>query len=154
MRAHDKKPNYVLTLLNTPDQEAMAEAGRALYQYNVEKTGIADRTPVGATLSDPKSRKVLGGLWGRTELGLLFLDMFLPEFIRGQSEGARLLSAMGGEARRRKLQTSCRGNEQFPGPLTFTNVMAMRSSVASNSACQAMRSSSCAKAWNERQLQR
>jgi hypothetical protein len=116
MRAHDKKPNYVLTLLNTPDQEAMAEAGRALYQYNVEKTGIADRTPVGATLSDPKSRKVLGGLWGRTELGLLFLDMFLPEFIRGQSEGARLLSAMGGEARRRKLQTSCRGNEQFPGP--------------------------------------
>ena len=41
-------------------------------------------------LLDPAAREVVGGLWGRTELGLLFIDMFfLPKHVRGQSQGAR-----------------------------------------------------------------
>ncbi|WP_428486295.1 hypothetical protein [Rhodopila sp.] len=80
--------DYVPTLINTQGHQAKAEAGAALYQYNIERTGISDRTPIGAKLSDATSGKFLDGLWGRTELGLLFLDMFfLPRNIRGQVAG-------------------------------------------------------------------
>ena len=117
MQADEKDPNFVISLVGTPDQEAKTEAGAALYRYNVEQTGVADRTPIGAKLSDPASGKMLGGLWGRTELGLLFLDMFfLPETVRGQSHGGRLLSAIEQEARKRGCKQAVVETSSFQAP--------------------------------------
>jgi len=117
MQADTGRQNLMLTLLSTPDQEAKEEAANSLYQYNVQKTGIADRKPIGAKLSDPASGKVLGGLWGRTELGLLFLDMlFLPEDVRGHSQGGRLLSAIEEEARRRGCKRAVVETSSFQAP--------------------------------------
>lgn len=83
------------------DRDAKAVAAAALYRFNVETTGIDDRAPIGAELCD-NSGAVVGGLWGRTELGILFLDMFfLPEHLRGRSYGTMLLKLVEGEARRR-----------------------------------------------------
>ncbi|MDG4876145.1 GNAT family N-acetyltransferase [Mesorhizobium sp. WSM4935] len=94
-----------LRIVASADEAAKAEAAAALYRYNVAATGVDDRAPVGAVLCDG-SGKAIGGLWGRTELGLLFLDMlFVPAHLRGRSFGARLLAAVEEAARRR----GCRG---------------------------------------------
>lgn len=117
MRDDMANRDFVLTLLDAPDQEAKAEAGAALYRYNIERTGVADRTPIGAKLSDRTSGRVLGGLWGRTELGLLFLDMFfLPEEVRGHAQGGRLLSAVEEEARKRGCKRAVVETSSFQAP--------------------------------------
>ncbi len=109
--------DVVLTLVDVPDQEAKAEAGAALYRHNVGATGVADRAPIGAKLSDPASGEVLGGLWGRTELGLLFLSMFfLPKHVRGQSLGGRLLSAVEEEAKKRGCKRAVVETSTFQAP--------------------------------------
>jgi GNAT superfamily N-acetyltransferase len=80
---------------------AKARAAVALYRYNVEETGIDDRVPIGAVLREV-SGEIVGGLWGRTELGLLFLDMFfVPGHLRGRCYGASLLELVETEACRR-----------------------------------------------------
>ncbi|MBY2910872.1 GNAT family N-acetyltransferase [Rhizobium leguminosarum] len=97
-------------------QEAKAWAAKALYRYNVEETGIDDRAPIGAELCDPAGR-VLGGLWGRTELGLLFLDMFfLPDYLRGSGYGGRLLAIVEEEANRRGCQRAVVETSSFQAP--------------------------------------
>lgn len=109
--------NLTVVLLGTPDHDAEARAGAALYRHNVEATGVADRVPIGARLSDPATGEVLGGLWGRTELGLLFLDMFfLPEEFRGRSQGSRLLSAVEHEAKRRGCVRAVVETSSFQAP--------------------------------------
>ena len=109
--------SYVLTLVDAADHAAKAAAEDALYEYNVEKTRVADRRPIGARLTDADSGQVVGGLWGRTELGLLFLDMFfLPDAARGRSQGGRLLSAVEGEARRRGCRRAVVETSSFQAP--------------------------------------
>lgn len=117
MPASDKNTKLVIALVDTSNEEAQAKAGAALYQYNIEKTGVADRRPIGAELSDSISGEVLGGLWGRTELGLLFLDMFfLPEDVRGRSLGERLLSAIEEEAIKRGCRRAVVETSSFQAP--------------------------------------
>jgi GNAT superfamily N-acetyltransferase len=111
----DSEPT--LTLLDTPDEEAKTAAGAALYRYNVETTGIADRLPIGARATDPGTGDFMGGLWGRTELGVLFLDMFfVPETLRGYQIGSRLLSAVEEEARRRGCRRAVVETSSFQAP--------------------------------------
>ena len=51
---------------------------------------------------DPETGEVLGGLYGRSYLGVLFIDrFFLPEKYRGDRLGARLL-AMAEEGGKRR----------------------------------------------------
>ncbi len=117
MRDNTGDTGFLVTLLDTPDEEAKAKAEAALYRYNVEKTGVADRAPIGAELSDPASGEVLGGLWGRTELGLLFLDMFfLPDSVRGRSQGGRLLSIVEEEAKGRGCTRAVVETSSFQAP--------------------------------------
>ncbi|MBV9783896.1 MAG: GNAT family N-acetyltransferase [Acidisphaera sp.] len=108
---------FVLKLVSTPDSEAKAAAGAALDEHNLEKTGFADRIPIGARISDPDSGTVIGGLWGRTELGLLFLDMFfVRKEARGNALGARLLAAVEAEAIRRGCKKAVVETSSFQAP--------------------------------------
>ena len=117
MQDGEGRRGFVVTLVHTPDQDAEAAAGAALYRHNVEETGIADRAPIGARLTDPATGEVLGGLWGRTELGLLFLSVFvLPEAIRGRSLGGQLLSAVEKEAKRRGCKRAVVETSTFQAP--------------------------------------
>ena len=53
-------------------------------------------------MRDPRSNLPVGGLTGRTSLGLLFIDLFfLLEELRGGGLGARLLWLAEDEGRRR-----------------------------------------------------
>ena len=109
--------NPIVILTDAPDSAGKDAAGAALYDYNVACTGVADRRPVAAIATDPVSGEVLGGLWGRTELGLLFLDMFfLPETLRGQDVGHRLLDQVEAEAQRRGCQHAFVETSSFQAP--------------------------------------
>jgi len=64
-----------------------------------------------------KSGRALGGLWGRTELGLLFLDMFfVPGHLRGRLHGTQLLALVEGEARRRGCRRAVVETSSFQAP--------------------------------------
>jgi hypothetical protein len=61
-----------------PEVEHVLSAG--LSAFNDQMTGINDRHSLAVTVRDPDTHQVLGGITGRTSLGLLFLDLFyLPE---------------------------------------------------------------------------
>lgn len=95
--------------------EAKALAGAALYRHNVEQMGVADRQPVAAVVT--ATGEIVGGLWGRTELGLLFLDMFfLPEWARGRSLGSKLLEIVEAEAKRRGCEHAVVETSTFQAP--------------------------------------
>jgi GNAT superfamily N-acetyltransferase len=110
------QPRFSISLIDASSREAKEQAGAALYRYNVERTGVDDRAPIGAELCGC-SGEVLGGLWGRTELGLLFLDMFfLPEHVRGRSQGRLLLAAVEKEAKRRGCKRAVVETSSFQAP--------------------------------------
>jgi GNAT superfamily N-acetyltransferase len=106
-----------IQLTDPPDPAAKAAAGEALYSYNVAQTGVDDRRPIGSVATDPATGEVIGGLWGRTEMGLLFLDMFfLPEHLRGSKIGSRLLEKVETEARRRGCRRAVVETSSFQAP--------------------------------------
>lgn len=50
------------------------EAG--LNDFNDQMTGISDRKPLSVIVRCTETGKILGGMQGRTSLGLLFIDLF------------------------------------------------------------------------------
>ena len=53
-------------------------------------------------MRDDTSGEIIGGLLGRSSLGMFFLDLFyLPASLRGGGLGARIMAQAEGEARRR-----------------------------------------------------
>ncbi len=106
-----------IQLTDPPDPAVKEAAGKALYAYNVAQTGVDDRRPIGCVATDPDSGEVIGGLWGRTEMGVLFLDMFfLPEHVRGSGIGGRLLKEVETEARRRGCRRAVVETSSFQAP--------------------------------------
>lgn len=116
--AHDTVSHDLdAVLVQGADDVAKAEAGAALYRYNVAQTGRDDRMPIGARLIYRPTGEVVGGLWGRTELGVLFLDMaFLAEGVRGRSLGGRLLAMVEEEAVRRGCKRAVVETSSFQAP--------------------------------------
>jgi GNAT superfamily N-acetyltransferase len=94
------EPVLTLTDTPTPEQERVINSG--LSRFNEEKAGYWDRRDLAVLVSDPQTKQILGGLIGRTSLGLLFIDtFFVPESLRGQSLGRRILTVAEDEAKRR-----------------------------------------------------
>jgi GNAT superfamily N-acetyltransferase len=83
-----------------PELERLVSEG--LDAFNDQVIGFGDRRALAVTINDPASNKVLGGIVGRTSLGLLFLDLFyLPDTLRGSGLGTKILKAFEDEGRRR-----------------------------------------------------
>ena len=92
----------ILILSDTPEPEARTVIGDGLNAYNDATVGYADRTPLTVKVCDPDSGAVIGGISGGTSLGLLFIDLvFLPDSLRGQDVGSRMMTMAEDEARRR-----------------------------------------------------
>ncbi|MBE1161121.1 GNAT family N-acetyltransferase [Dyella acidiphila] len=92
----------IIDVTDQLDQYAMDVIGSGLNAFNDENTGINDRLPLGVLVKDPASGKVVGGVTGRTSLGLLFLDVFyLPKEYRQAGLGSRILQLAENEGRRR-----------------------------------------------------
>jgi GNAT superfamily N-acetyltransferase len=95
-------PELTLSLTDAPDAAARAVIASGLDRYNDEKTGIADRRPLAVLVKDAGTGEVVGGILGRSSLGLLFLDLvYLPDALRGQGVGSRMMRMAEEEGRRR-----------------------------------------------------
>ena len=82
--------------------EAERVIGKGLSAFNDEVAGINDSQPWTVVVQDPDTGAVLGGVSGRTSLGLLFFNVFhLPKQLRGAGLGSRILHMAEEEARRR-----------------------------------------------------
>jgi GNAT superfamily N-acetyltransferase len=78
-----------------PVREAIA---RPLGAFNTSQTGLSDYRPLVVSIHD-ESGDVIGGLWGRTSYGWLFVRLlFVPESLRGRSLGSELMSRAESEA--------------------------------------------------------
>jgi hypothetical protein len=69
--------------------------------YNEAQAGCSDFRPLTILARDHETKKVVGGLLGRTSLGLLRVDtFFLPENLRRGRLGSRILAMAEEEGRR------------------------------------------------------
>jgi GNAT superfamily N-acetyltransferase len=85
----------VLTLTDAPTEADATIIASGLADYNEQKTGYRDWRPLAALLRDPDTGETLGGMIGKTSYGLLFIDLvYLPDTLRGQDIGSRLLAMM------------------------------------------------------------
>jgi GNAT superfamily N-acetyltransferase len=91
----------VLTFPETRDPLAEAIVTGGLAAYNRETFGRADTRTLDI-LVHGSGAEVVGGLLGRSSLGLFFLDLFyLPQELRRGGLGSRIMAAAEDEARRR-----------------------------------------------------
>jgi GNAT superfamily N-acetyltransferase len=110
------RPDVFVT--DNPDEEARWLIDHGLGDYNADQAGYWDPRTLAVLVRDRVSGRVVGGMLGRTSLGLLFIDLvYLPVELRGRQIGSDMLKMAEEEAVRR----GCRGavlytiNFQAPG---------------------------------------
>lgn len=108
-------PKLVIT--DAPEAADLALISDGLDQFNINASGMADRRPLAVLVKDPQTNKTIGGVTGRTSLGLLFLEVFfLPEALRGSGLGSRILQLAEEEGKRRGCRTAVLYTISFQAP--------------------------------------
>jgi GNAT superfamily N-acetyltransferase len=108
------EPTIVVT--EAPDPDDVAVIGQGLGAYNVEQTGIHDHKPLAVLVKDADGRTI-GGISGRSSLGLLFLDLvYLPKTLRGGGMGQRLLAMAEEGGRKRGCKAAVLYTISFQAP--------------------------------------
>jgi len=93
---------YEVILTDAPDIQAKTAIGEGLAAYNVQHADVDDRRDLAVLLRDTRTGEILGGILGRTSLGLLFIDLvFIPEAMRRHGLGSRMLQMAEEEGRTR-----------------------------------------------------
>ncbi|MDZ7321981.1 GNAT family N-acetyltransferase [Kosakonia sacchari] len=94
--------NYVVSVSDQAVAADFFPVEQGLNAFNDEITGISDRKPLSVLVKDANTGEVIGGMIGRTSLGLLFIDLvYLPPVLRGQRLGETLLRQFEEEGRQR-----------------------------------------------------
>jgi GNAT superfamily N-acetyltransferase len=115
MPAPENSPKLVLTDATTAEDEAVIRDG--LGAYNLEKAGYRDYRPLAVLVADPATGEIVGGLYGSTSMGLLRVDrFFLPETLRKQGLGSRILKAVEEEGARRGCTRAVLSTLSFQAP--------------------------------------
>ena len=108
-------PGLIVT--DAPDEAARRVIDEGLAGHNREHAGYVDGRPLAVLVRGPAGGGTVGGMLGRTSLGLLFIDLvFLPKEMRGHSLGGRMLAAMEAEARRRGCRSGVLYTISFQAP--------------------------------------
>jgi GNAT superfamily N-acetyltransferase len=101
----------------TPEFTLPIEAG--LNQYNDETVGFSEREPLAVVARD-ENGNVLGGMLGRSYLGLLFIDLvYLPPDIRGKGLGSQILKCVEDEGRKRGCKAAVLYTITFQTPVFY-----------------------------------
>jgi GNAT superfamily N-acetyltransferase len=96
-------PDFDIVLTDAPDDTAQAVIEGGLSDFNAAFSDYHDKRDLAVLARDPTTGQTVGGMLGRTSLGLLFIDLvYLPAALRGQDLGSRMLGMMEQEA-------ACRG---------------------------------------------
>ena len=107
----------MLTLTDDPDPRLEDVLGDGLAEYNAEMSRWRDWRALAVTAHDPVSGALVGGLLGRTSLGLFFLDLFyLPKPLRGGGIGSQALHMAEQEAARRGCTAATLVTVNFQAP--------------------------------------
>jgi GNAT superfamily N-acetyltransferase len=105
-----------IDLTDSPGADEVARISAGLDEYNVELTGIDNRRPLAVLVRHPATGRLLGGLVGRTSLGLLFVDtVYLPAELRGTGLGKEIIRLAEQEGRRRGCQAAMLCTFAAPG---------------------------------------
>jgi len=105
-----------IVVTDAPDPRDVEVIGRGLALYNHEQTGIHDHKPLAVLVKDADGNTV-GGISGRSSLGLLFLDLvYLPKSMRRGGLGSRLLAAAEEEGRQRGCKAAVLYTISFQAP--------------------------------------
>lgn len=106
-----------IEISDQPNPEAERVLGNGLAAFNEAVTGYKDRQPLTVLIRDPHTQQILGGITGKTTLGMAFLDLFhLPDSLRGTGLGSQLLQAFEDEARRRGCANAVLYTLSFQAP--------------------------------------
>jgi GNAT superfamily N-acetyltransferase len=109
--------HYQLVVTDKPGSDSTRVIKAGLSQYNHEKAGYTDSRTLSVLVMDANSQAVVGGLLGRTSLGLFFVDLFfLPPALRGAGIGTRIIEAAEAEARRRACTAAVLYTITFQAP--------------------------------------
>ena len=93
------EPELSVSAKRDPRAEAVVTEGLA--NYNRETFGRADTSTLDVLVRDA-SGEIVGGLLGRSSLGLFFLDLFyLPKQLRHGGLGSRMIRLAEDEAKKR-----------------------------------------------------
>ena len=107
----------MVTVTDTPDPRVEAVIAAGLRRFNFEQIGVNDGRALAVVVADRDSGEVLGGITGRTSLGVLFVDLvYLPADLRGGGLGRRILKAAEDEGRRRGCRSAMLYTLSFQAP--------------------------------------
>jgi GNAT superfamily N-acetyltransferase len=91
-----------ISVIDEPDPADVAVIIDGLSAYDLSQIGYRDFRRLTVFVRDPLTGKVVGGLYGRSEFGMAYVDwLFLPEDFRCRGIGSRVLVMAEEEARRR-----------------------------------------------------
>jgi GNAT superfamily N-acetyltransferase len=110
-------PEFDIELTDAPTDadEKVIESGLA--DFNAEQAGYSDWRPIAVLARDPATGQTIGGIVGRTTLGLLFVDLvYLPTALRGQNLGSRMMGMLEQEAARRGCRSGALITITFQAP--------------------------------------
>jgi len=106
-----------ITLTDAPGDDELAVITEGLRAYNEAQAGVSDARALAILVRNPETENVVGGLWGRTSLGLLRVErFFLPEDLRRGGLGSRILAMAEEEARRRGCTRAVLSTIHFQAP--------------------------------------
>ena len=107
----------VITVSDQADDAAAKVLGEGLGAFNDAKLGFGDRLPLQVLVRDRASGAVLGGVIGRTSLGVLTIQtVYLPEALRGRDIGTRMMGLAEAEARLRGCRAGVVETISFQAP--------------------------------------
>ncbi|MFD7826397.1 GNAT family N-acetyltransferase [Kitasatospora sp. NPDC059803] len=110
-------PGIGLTVTDAPNPTDVSLVSDALDRFNTDSTAVDDRRPLAVLVRDRVTSQVIGGLTGRTSLGLFFLDLFfLPAELRHGGLGSEILRRAESEARARGCRTAVLYTISFQAP--------------------------------------
>ncbi len=117
---------FTIRPIDRPDDSMRQAIAGPLMAYNAGRTGRTDHRPLVLAVEDTDN-EVIGGLWGRTAYGWLFVELlFVPELLRGRGVGTDLMRRA--EARRPQTHPSS------PRPWTsFSSSIPTTTSAAASS---------------------
>ena len=110
-------PTPVISVSAEAETELGPVIGDGLNTFNDEVVGYTDRKPLQVLVRERADGPIVGGISGRTSLGLLFIDLvYLPKPLRGAGLGARMVAAAEEEAIRRGCRAGVLYTISFQAP--------------------------------------
>jgi GNAT superfamily N-acetyltransferase len=102
MANEDAKPDPEISVADELQPADFTVITDGLRAYDLSQAGYYDFRPLAVVVRDPQTSKVVGGLHGRSEFGLVYVGwLFLPEDLRRARIGSRVLAMAEEEGRRR-----------------------------------------------------